>query len=141
MSSIDASSNSAGVSPSESSTSVPLGQALALWSLGWSIGGIVLGGAIYAIAPSDGGTGTVTLAVMATASWTCLIASLLVAGRLQGVGLRALVALRVRWIDLAGIPIGTPQSDDMRITSSFIARLAAARRDYELVCYARLDDI
>ncbi|MGA1036840.1 MAG: CPBP family intramembrane glutamic endopeptidase [Ilumatobacteraceae bacterium] len=106
MSSIDASSNSAGVSPSESSTSVPLGQALALWSLGWSIGGIVLGGAIYAIAPSDGGTGTVTLAVMATASWTCLIASLLVAGRLQGVGLRALVALRVRWIDLAGIPIG-----------------------------------
>ncbi len=42
---------------------------------------------------------------------------------------------------LAGIPIGTPQSDDMRITSSFIARLAAARRDYELVCYARLDDI
>jgi hypothetical protein len=42
---------------------------------------------------------------------------------------------------LAGIPIGTPQSDDMRPTSDFIARLAAAPRSYELVCYARLDDI
>jgi membrane protease YdiL (CAAX protease family) len=106
MSSIDASSNSAGVSPSESSATVPLGQALALWSLGWSIGGIVLGGAIYAVAPTDGGTGTVTLAVMAVTSWTCLIASLWAAGRLQRVGFRALVAFRIRWIDLVGIPVG-----------------------------------
>ena len=42
---------------------------------------------------------------------------------------------------LAGIPIGTPQSDDMRPTSDFIARLAAEPRSYELICYARLDDI
>ncbi len=42
---------------------------------------------------------------------------------------------------LAGIPIGTPQSDDMRPTSDFIARLADERRDYALICYARLDDI
>ena len=42
---------------------------------------------------------------------------------------------------LAGIPIGTPQSDDMAPTSDFILRLHSARRDYDLICYCRLDDV
>lgn len=41
---------------------------------------------------------------------------------------------------LAGIPMGLPQGDDMAPTSDFIDRLRRAPRDYELVCYARLDD-
>lgn len=106
MSSIGASSNSAGVSPSESSASVPLGQALALWSLGWSVGGIVLGGLIYAIAPTDGGTGTVTLAAMAVASWTCLVGALWMASKLQAVGFWRLYSVQFRWSDLVGIPVG-----------------------------------
>ena len=68
--SIDASSNSAGVSLSERSPSVPLGQALALWSLGWSVGGIVFGGVIYALSSTEHGTGTLTLTAMAVASWS-----------------------------------------------------------------------
>jgi membrane protease YdiL (CAAX protease family) len=106
MSSIGASSNSAGVSPSEPSASVPLGQALALWSLGWSVGGIVLGGLIYAIAPTEGGTGTVTLAVMAIASWTCLFGALWMASKLQNVRFRQLYPVQFRWSDLVGIPVG-----------------------------------
>jgi pimeloyl-ACP methyl ester carboxylesterase len=42
---------------------------------------------------------------------------------------------------LAGIPLGTPQSEDMKQTSDFMHRLRSARREYELVCYTRLDDI
>lgn len=42
---------------------------------------------------------------------------------------------------MAGFPVSTPQMDDMTPTSSFIDRIRAAKRDYELVCYARLDDI
>jgi len=42
---------------------------------------------------------------------------------------------------MAGFPLGTPQSTDMRITSDFMISLSQARREYELVCYARLDDI
>lgn len=42
---------------------------------------------------------------------------------------------------LAGIPIGTPQSDDMAPTSDFILRLHSAPRDYDLICYCRLDDV
>lgn len=42
---------------------------------------------------------------------------------------------------LAGIPIGTPQSDDMAPTSDFILRLHSAKRGYDLVCYCRLDDV
>ncbi|MEY2714747.1 MAG: hypothetical protein RIT24_1090 [Planctomycetota bacterium] len=42
---------------------------------------------------------------------------------------------------LAAIPIGTPQSDDMTPTSDFIMRLRASRRDYDLICYCRLDDV
>ncbi len=42
---------------------------------------------------------------------------------------------------LAGVPFGMPQGDDMRLTSDFIDRLRRAPRDYELVCYARLDDV
>lgn len=41
---------------------------------------------------------------------------------------------------LGGVPLGLPQGDDMSPTSDFIDRLRRARRDYELVCYARLDD-
>lgn len=41
---------------------------------------------------------------------------------------------------LAGAPLGVPQGEDMAPTSDFIDRLRQARRDYELVCYARLDD-
>lgn len=106
MSSTDAFSNLAGVSPSESSTSVPLGQALALWSLGWSVGGIVLGGLIYAISPNEGGTGTVALAAMAISSWSCLIAALWMASKLQNVRFSRLYQLNFRWTDLVGIPIG-----------------------------------
>ncbi|MCE2881567.1 MAG: hypothetical protein LW636_04315 [Planctomycetaceae bacterium] len=42
---------------------------------------------------------------------------------------------------LAGVPFGIPQGDDMRPGSPFLLRLAAAPRDYELVCYTRLDDV
>ena len=42
---------------------------------------------------------------------------------------------------MAGFPLGTPQSNDMKITSDFMIALSEARRDYELFCYARLDDI
>lgn len=42
---------------------------------------------------------------------------------------------------LAGIPLGTPQSEDMKTTSDFIQRLRTARRKYDLCCYTRLDDI
>jgi pimeloyl-ACP methyl ester carboxylesterase len=42
---------------------------------------------------------------------------------------------------LAAIPIGTPQSDDMTPTSDFILRIRAARREYDLICYCRLDDV
>ena len=42
---------------------------------------------------------------------------------------------------LAGIPLGTPQSDDMKQTSDFMHRLRSAPRDYQLSCYTRLDDI
>ena len=41
---------------------------------------------------------------------------------------------------LGGVPLGLPQGDDMSPTSDFIDRLRRARRGYELVCYARLDD-
>ncbi|MFZ9914273.1 MAG: hypothetical protein ACO3IB_02910 [Phycisphaerales bacterium] len=41
---------------------------------------------------------------------------------------------------LAGVPFGIPQGDDMRPGSPFLLR-GAAPRDYELVCYARLDDV
>jgi hypothetical protein len=42
---------------------------------------------------------------------------------------------------LAGIPLGVPQGEDMCPTSDFIEFLRRARRDYELVCYTRLDDV
>lgn len=42
---------------------------------------------------------------------------------------------------LAGAPLGYPQGADMRPTSEFLDRLRQSRRDYELVCYARLDDV
>ena len=42
---------------------------------------------------------------------------------------------------MAGVPIGTPQSSDMTQTSDFMVHLRAARRDYDLICYARLDDV
>lgn len=42
---------------------------------------------------------------------------------------------------LAAIPIGTPQSDDMTPTSDFILRLRSGPRDYDLICYCRLDDV
>jgi pimeloyl-ACP methyl ester carboxylesterase len=42
---------------------------------------------------------------------------------------------------MAAFPLGTPQSEDMQITSDFMLALDRATRDYELVCYARLDDI
>jgi pimeloyl-ACP methyl ester carboxylesterase len=42
---------------------------------------------------------------------------------------------------MAGFPLGTPQSADMKITSDFMIGLSEARRDYDLYCYARLDDI
>lgn len=42
---------------------------------------------------------------------------------------------------MAAFPLGTPQSEDMKITSDFMIGLSRARREYELVCYARLDDI
>ena len=42
---------------------------------------------------------------------------------------------------LAGIPLGLPQGEDMTPTSDFIDLLRRAPRTYELVCYARLDDI
>lgn len=42
---------------------------------------------------------------------------------------------------LAGVPFGVPQGMDMQHGSPFLQRLAAAPRDYELVCYARLDDV
>lgn len=41
---------------------------------------------------------------------------------------------------LGGVPLGLPQGNDMSPTSDFIDRLRRVRRDYELVCYARLDD-
>ncbi len=104
--SIDASSNSAGVSLSERSPSVPLGQALALWSLGWSVGGIVFGGVIYALSSTENGTGTLTLTAMAVASWTCLLVALWTACRMQAVDFRTLFGLSFRWIDLIGIPVG-----------------------------------
>lgn len=42
---------------------------------------------------------------------------------------------------LAGVLMGIPVGADMCPTSDFMARLANAPRDYELVCYARLDDV
>lgn len=42
---------------------------------------------------------------------------------------------------LAGVPFGVPQGADMCPTSDFIDRLRRTPRDYELVCYARLDDV
>jgi pimeloyl-ACP methyl ester carboxylesterase len=42
---------------------------------------------------------------------------------------------------LAGVIMGIPIGADMMPTSEFLARLASAPRDYELVCYARLDDV
>ncbi|MEY3144279.1 MAG: hypothetical protein RLY21_2772 [Planctomycetota bacterium] len=42
---------------------------------------------------------------------------------------------------LAGIPMGLPQGEDMTPGSEFMERLRVAPRTYELVCYARLDDI
>ena len=42
---------------------------------------------------------------------------------------------------LAGIPLGLPQGEDMLPTSDFIDRLRRAPRTYDMVCYARLDDI
>lgn len=42
---------------------------------------------------------------------------------------------------LAAVPFGVPQGDDMQPGSAFLQELAAERRDYELVCYARLDDV
>ncbi len=42
---------------------------------------------------------------------------------------------------LAGIPLGTPQSEEMKPISDFLHRLRSASRDYELCCYTRLDDI
>lgn len=42
---------------------------------------------------------------------------------------------------LAGVPFGIPQGEDMCPTSEFLERLRQARREYELVCYTRLDDV
>lgn len=42
---------------------------------------------------------------------------------------------------MAAAPFGVPQGDDMVPTSDFIAMLRAAPRRYELVCFARLDDV
>ena len=42
---------------------------------------------------------------------------------------------------MAGIPMGVPQAEDMCPTSDFIDRLRSAKRNYELICYTRLDDI
>jgi len=42
---------------------------------------------------------------------------------------------------LAGVPFGVPQAEDMAPNSDFLERLRRAPRDYELVCYARLDDV
>ena len=42
---------------------------------------------------------------------------------------------------LAAIPFGVPQGDDMCPTSDFLDRLRRAKREYELVCYTRLDDV
>ena len=94
------------MSLSERSPSVPLGQALALWSLGWSVGGIVFGGVIYALSSTEDGTGTLTLTAMAVASWTCLLVALWTACRMQAVDFRTLFGLLFRWIDLIGIPVG-----------------------------------
>ena len=41
---------------------------------------------------------------------------------------------------MAGMPLGVPLFEDMRPTSDLIARLRRAPIEYELVCYARLDD-
>jgi len=42
---------------------------------------------------------------------------------------------------LAGIPLGVPQGEDMCPTSDFLEMLRRAKRDYEVVCYTRLDDV
>jgi pimeloyl-ACP methyl ester carboxylesterase len=42
---------------------------------------------------------------------------------------------------LAGVLMGIPIGADMMPSSEFLARLADAPRDYELVCYTRLDDV
>ncbi len=42
---------------------------------------------------------------------------------------------------LAGIPLGVPQGDDMCPTSDFLEMLRRAKREYEIVCYTRLDDV
>ncbi len=42
---------------------------------------------------------------------------------------------------MAGIPMGIPQGEDMCPTSDFLDLLRRAKRNYELVCYTRLDDV
>lgn len=99
-------------SPTGSSVStspaVPLGRALAVWVIAWSFGGVVLAQIVLSLSgtPTGERIGTVTLAVVAAASWTCFGVGVAWLARSADVPPGALIGWSFRRGDLLAVPAG-----------------------------------
>ena len=87
---------------------VPLGRALAVWAIAWSLGGIVGGQIVLAASGTAAGDdlGTVTLATLAAVSWAAFIVAIALVARMSVVSVGTAVGAGMRPIDLIGVPIG-----------------------------------
>ncbi|MFZ8968364.1 MAG: CPBP family intramembrane glutamic endopeptidase [Ilumatobacteraceae bacterium] len=87
---------------------VPIGQAVAVWAIAWSLGGIVGGQIVLAASGTAAGDdlGTVTLAALAAVSWTAFIVAIALVSRMSAISVGAVVGAGMRPIDLIGVPIG-----------------------------------
>lgn len=94
--------------PPLSSAPVPLGRAIAVWAIAWSVGGIIGGQIVLGVSGTEPGDdlSTVVLSALAAVSWVTFIVGVVALAKMSGTSVGVVVGAGVRPIDVVGVPIG-----------------------------------